>query len=202
MAKKKVTKKVAKKATKKTGKVSKFERREIKKKFWFSLTTKEKDDSGKLAGEIDGQIQRDEEKAADLRKEWKVKIDGKRSKLRGLLATLKAGKEFREVDCEEVKDFGKKEIRYMVGKKCMESREMTSNELQLSMGVLKGGKSDTPTVKANATVATVTELRPPVDKDVKDVINQETNAKTKTSPLDTRSSAHEELSGGGAHDSP
>jgi len=120
---------------KKNGKKTRIEKREIEKEFWFELTGKEKDQFGKQAGNINGDVTQDEMKFADIKKEWLTKIKAKKADLTAVLEILRKGKEFRKVKCTEVKDFGKGEIKWVMNKKTIRTVKMREEDSQMSLGM-------------------------------------------------------------------
>lgn len=118
-------------------KVTRIEKRELKRKFWFDLTKEEESKLGKDAAALHAEIKADGEALAAIKKEWNAKIKTKIVEHDRLSTIQNTGKECREVDAIEVRDYGKKEVRYMFGKKVMETREMNADELQTTMQLEK-----------------------------------------------------------------
>lgn len=191
----KTTKKAtAKKATaKKVPK--KFEKRDIKKSFWFKLTEKEKKHHADEMVRVMTEKGKKELQFSDVKKKWQGQIKELETEVESHRQTYNAGKEWREVACIEVKDFQKLEIRYLIGKKVQESRAMDEREKQMTLQVK--GKPITEKNKSEGK-ADVVDIK---SGEIKDVIKEETNKKTKTSPLnnsktvETSSSAYAELHG-------
>lgn len=114
-----------------------MEKKEVNKDFWFDLTTKELQEMSRTAGNLDSEIQKDEEAFAQVRKEWKVRIGEKKTELRKMLAALRTQREIRTVDAIEVKDFDKKEVFWLYEGKEIERREMTAEESQMAINLEK-----------------------------------------------------------------
>lgn len=185
-------KKVAGKTTKK------IEKREMKKSFWFKLTAEEKKHHADEMVRVMTEKGKKELQFSDVKKKWQTEIKELETEIDEHRQTYNAGKEWREVDCIEIKDFQKLEVRYMVGKKIMESRPMDDREKQMVLAV-KGKPIDID--KTQKTL--IDKADDEMSKDVKEVMKEETGKKTKKSSLDRKgpvstSSAYQELHGGGA----
>lgn len=174
---------------------ARIEKKEVQKKFWFPLASKDKDKLGKEAGDVNATIIRDTEHLTNLKKEWNAKIDAKQGRLNDILEMLKAGKQFRDVDATEVKDFGKEEIRWMVDGKVFEKRPMTEVEKQTSMPVdpVKSGaaearlKKEAAAFKNKKHADAAKQIYPGLkvaDPEITAVRRSETNRHTKTSAVD------------------
>lgn len=194
---KKVTKKKA--STKGSGKKStkKFEKRDIKKSFWFKLTADEKKHHADEMVRFMTEKGKKELQFADVKKKWQGEIKELETEVEEHRQVYGAGKEWREVKCIEVKDFQKLEVRFTIGKKVMESRKMDDREKQMALQV-NGKPIDN---KANG------KDEQKIDKktgEIRDVIKEETSKNTKKSAVDgpklvtSNSSAYQELHGGGA----
>lgn len=113
-----------------------IEKREVRKRFWFVLDGEEKIQYGVKAAELEHKIEKEERIVTDLKEKVKnhnSTITENSKERRSLLRAIKSGKELRDADAIEVRDFEKKEIRYLVGKKVVETRDMTEEEAQVSM---------------------------------------------------------------------
>lgn len=110
-----------------------IEKRDITKIFRHRLTAKEFESYGKESGRMNHDIEKLENDLAAHNKKAKGVISALRTELRTKLRALKTGHESREIVCVEVKNFTKQEVRWMVGSKTIESREMTAEEKQTSM---------------------------------------------------------------------
>ena len=175
----------------------KFEKRDIKKSFWFKLTADEKKHHADEMVRFMTEKGKKELQFADVKKKWQGEIKGLETEVEEHRQVYGAGKEWREVDCVEVKDFQKLEVRYTMGKKVMESRKMDEREKQMALQV-KGKPIDN---KKNA------NGNGKLDKktgEIRDVMKDETSKNTKKSAVDgpkivtSNSSAYQELHGGGA----
>jgi len=113
--------------------MKRIEKRDMKKHFWIQLSDKELAKLGTDSGKLRGKINIRKDKFDDMKKKESAEIKELETELAGMLHTLGTGKEQREIECIEVKDFGKKEVRYMAGKKVLQSRNMTGEELQTAM---------------------------------------------------------------------
>lgn len=195
----KETKKAEKKkvSTKGSKAGKKFEKRDMKKSFWFALTDKEKKIHADKMVRILTEKGKKELQFADVKKKWQGEIKELETQVEEHRQVYGAGKEWREVDCVEVKDFQKLEVRYTMGKKIMESRKMDDREKQMALQI-KGKPIDNKSSKKD---------KEKVDKktgEIRKVMKAETPKNTKKSAVDgpkvvtSNSSAYQELHGGGA----
>lgn len=121
-----------------SGKKKHIERKDIRRKFWFPVTDKERSDYGMSAAKLEFEIQKEEEKVVDLKEKIKAHnavMKEAEKERRRILNAIQTKKEQREVDAIEIKDFDKKVIRYQVGKEILEERAMTAEETQMSINV-------------------------------------------------------------------
>lgn len=175
--KKAAKKKTAKKAAaKKTGSKKKIEKRTLTKSFWFKLTDKEISERNIRANELRDEIDDKKEQFGEVKKKWNSEIKALEVEEKSIREAAKERKEYREVETEEIKDWTKQEVRYMVGGKLHTSRAMDDNEKQMAM-----------TVKS----VPVTEVEQPAPEDnaandVRDVMRDETSKGTKKSAVDPK----------------
>lgn len=192
----------------KAAKKTHIEKREVKRKFWFSITDKEKGEMVKLSLELDrqvdvdrGQLLADIEKFNADKKARNAEINEKERNRKEVNHHIRVSKELREVDAIEVRDYGKKQVRYVVGKAVMEEREMNSDELQTSLNLERREKERKEDKQATAQSATQSRAeralraeaeafhkqkaggKKPVSE-VQEVIRQETSKHTKRSSVD------------------
>lgn len=120
-----------------TTKKTRLEKRELKKTFWFELTDKEKLSIGQTNAALGNEIKNDQAAFKEIKKEWSKRISGKVIEHDRVEAVIHTGKEMREVEAVEIRDYGKKEVRYMHGKLVMETRDMTPEEVQTTMQLEK-----------------------------------------------------------------
>lgn len=120
-----------------------IEKKEVRRKFQVELTEKEQIEYGAKAAELESDIQKEEEKIVDLKEKQKAHkslITECSKERRRLLNAVKSGVEMRELEAVEVKDFDAGKIKYMVNGKCLDEREMTGEETQLTMNGLDKSK--------------------------------------------------------------
>lgn len=165
-------------------KANRIEKKTITKEFWNPLTDKELSAVGKEAGQLKAQINTRETALKNYNKERKAEIAELELEFSDLCSVLVAGKRKEEIECEMVKDFAKKTVRYMKGRKILEEREMTTEELQTSFNVSDKPVEPKPEDKEDGPIFAGAE-DDGTDKDVSDVIAQETNKRTKTSAVDS-----------------
>lgn len=188
------TKKTTKKASAK-GVTKKFEKRDIKKSFWFTLTKDEKKHHADEMVRVMTDKGKKELQFSDVKKKWSGQIKELETTVEEHRQTYNAGKEWREVDCVEVKDFQKLEVRYMKGKEILQSRAMDEREKQMALNIK--GKPINVT-KKSAKDGEDIDMK---TGEIREVMKEETNKKTKTSPLntgktiETSSSAYADLHG-------
>lgn len=134
-------------STDKEPKKTRVEKRDVKRKFWFPINDKEKSELMKLSLELDRQVDADRvllladiEKFSADKKARTAAINDKERNRKDINHHIRVSKELREVEAIEVRDYGKKEVRYVVGKTVMEQREMTADELQTSFNLEKRNK--------------------------------------------------------------
>jgi len=200
-------KKVKKVVGKKVGGVKKWiEKRTIKKELWFDLTEKETVEFGRSIGHFYTEKAKKENELRDISKKFKQEIGEFESEIAEKVAVINARKEFREVECVEILDFQKKEVRYTVKGKVHVSRPMDDREKQMSLKIKS--KPIVSAVGSNKPVpnngSSIKDAKVQRSNEVKEVMNSETSKSTKKSAVDivanvnVPSNAHAELSGGGA----
>ena len=144
----------------------------IEKDLNFKLTEEDFADKGKEAGKIAGELNKLNIEFDKVKKEWKDKLNRKESELSIILGTIRRGDEDRRVKCVERKDFNNHVVEYIFNGDVMHSREMKMDERQMEL--VKGGKE----VSKDNEKAAMQEQLSDDQKDVRDVINMETNKKT------------------------
>jgi len=161
-------------------KIKKIEKRDIKKSFWFDLSKKEKEDaSDSLVKTMTKKIKK-ELQFNDVKKKWNGDIKELDSECNHYHKLLEAGKEWRELECIEIKDFAKLEVRYMHGTKLIDTREMNGEERQIALTINNKPVTETKLPK---------EPKTQKEKDVQDVMRSETNKSTKKSAVDPADNA-------------
>jgi len=129
------TKKTPPKTTTKSSRKH-LERKEITRQFWIQLTPEQKDEFSTKAGRIYADIAKDEDKFSSVKKDWSAKITEKKTELDGVMKAIYAGKEYKVMDCTEVKDFKKETVTYFDAKKpkvILEERPFNEQEKQMAM---------------------------------------------------------------------
>lgn len=172
---------------KEKGSKKKIEKRNIKKEMWFTLTEKETNVLGRGIGRLYTEKSKKENELKDITKRFRQEIGEFESDIAEKVNVINAGKEFRDVDCEEILDFGKEEVRYMFNKKVHISRPMTDKEKQMSLSIKLNPITN---IANNKKLSIVTEADKKKSADIKEVIKEETKKSTKTSPIDNVSKAH------------
>jgi len=180
--------KTAKKATsKKTGgkktKTKKLAKRKLNKSFWFDLTKDEvlgfKETSHNLKNEIDDETSIQTTQVETFKAEQK-KVNAHIADLereeRSARKTADKKKEYREVECDEVTDWAKGEVRFMFGKKVMETRPLDEKEKQMAMTINQKA--------INEPSAAIEKVVIKTQDDIKDIIKEETSRTTKKSAVD------------------
>jgi len=189
----------------KVSKVKKsIEKRNITKSLWFDLTNEDNLAFLKALTSLYTNKAIKENELKDIGKKFKQEIGEIDSEIAEKYGIVKAKGEFREVDCVEVLDFMKKEVRYVVKGKVHISRPMDDREKQMSLTIKS--KPIVSAVGSNKPVpndgSSIKDAKVQRSNEVKEVMNSETSKSTKKSAVDTvanvRSDAHAELSGGGA----
>lgn len=182
---------------KKTAKKEKAEKKDrpvntertLMKEITFSLSDKEKAELGKKAGEVDREILILNEEFKDVKDDYKRRIGAKALELKSLLKASREGKQERMVEVLEVKDFDAVKVKYMLKGKVVLERDMEWAERQTEMKVDTNGKSkktakDDVRAKMATSVDSGASGLNGTSDDVKDVIKEETNKKTKKSAVD------------------
>lgn len=203
MAKKKTTKKASGKKKAPAGK-KRIEKRSIKKELWFTLTKDELLILGKQVFRLHIDKAKQENELKDISKKFKQKIGELDAEIAEKVNLGDAGKEFRDVACDEILDFGKAEVRYVFKGKTHVSRGMTDKEKQMSM-TIKSRPIQSAVGANKPSLVPDPDAETQKSNEIKEVMNEETNKKTKNSAIDSVAKAHDkksqaqsELSGGGA----
>ncbi len=174
MATKKTVKKKATKAPKVKRKV---EKRDFKKSFWFLLTEKELKSTIRKAVTANKLRNEKVQTFTDLKKSKSAEISELEVQIQDFMRLLDTQKEWREVDCIEVRDYQKLEVRYVLGKKVLLSRKMDEKEKQMAFTMknkpINSGKNEA-----------LAQAEKGIDSEIQDVVNEETNKKTKKSAVD------------------
>lgn len=160
----------------------------VEKELTFDLTVEERAKMADEAGAAEEEARALEAELSQYTSDKKAKIAGLYEKSSELLKLIRRRKEERVVDCDEVRDYEKAEVRWMWKGKEMEARPMTEQEKQVKLDLdekkrkrhqqnlakvqdaLKGGEA--PKKKKTK--------QEQEKQDLQDVIRAETNSKTKT----------------------
>ena len=160
----------------------------VTKEFMFKLTDAEAAERYHAAGVLHAEILKLEEDFAELKRNWKSKIDARTASRDDLLVAGETGEEKRTVESTMVKNFDVKEIAYWFEGKVIERRTMTESELQMEANFEKSKKE-----RARVQKLGQTEKHDPVaeahkangkDPEIAQVHKLETSRTTKTSSVD------------------
>ena len=125
-------------ATKKKAEKTRIEKQNKKgHRYWHPLAEKEILDYSKKQAEICREINADTVAMKEASKIWKSKIKAKQEEVERLNAAIRAEKEMREDDVVMIKNFGKKTVRFTLGGKVVDEREMKADELQTALNLEK-----------------------------------------------------------------
>jgi len=141
----------------------------------FKLIQEEFAEKGKLAAEVAREVGALESKFADVKKDFKARIDIQSGKLDNILRIIRQGFETRRVDCLEQKNFKEGVCRYIFKGKVMLERPLEKHEYQIPLAF----EDNTAGVaKEKEREAMGVFLNPP-DREIMDVMREETSFKTK-----------------------
>jgi hypothetical protein len=146
----------------------------------FKLNDEEKAARGLEAAKLNNEIAELTVKKKLVTDEFAGSIKDRTARRNTLLKQIHDGLERRDSECTEVKNFDENKVEYWVDGQMLESREMTPTDRQLD---LDEAKKDTKK-KGSEVPAGASVVAPPTGDDVKNVIAEETNRKTKTSAVD------------------
>ena len=179
--------------TEKTKKTKKTEKTpdgvKVVKEFMFKLTNKEAAERYHAAGTLHAEVQKLEEEFAELKRNWKAKIDARTASRDDLLVAGETGEEKRTVEATMTKNYDIKEIAYWFEGKVVERRTMTETELQMEANFEKKQKNE----RAKKQMLDKTEKHDPVaeahkangkDPEIAQVHKLETTRGTKHSSVD------------------
>jgi hypothetical protein len=110
-----------------------IEEKKIKRELPFELTTGDYAKKCKEAATLSAEVGEMKKTFADLKAEWKGKIEVRQSELNQLLRAVKEGKENRLVDCLERKDFTKFVVEYVYAGKVLLTRPLDKWETQQNL---------------------------------------------------------------------
>lgn len=159
--------------------------KQIEKYLNFKLTEQDFADKGKDGGKLAGELNDLEAQFDAVKKQWKEKIDTKQAELDVVLTTIRRGNEDRKVICIEQKDFVGHVVNYIFNGEIMHQRPMEMNERQLELvkspNVVKIDEKQAMSnhLKRQANADTHAPAPTQEQKDIKDVMREETNRKTK-----------------------
>lgn len=149
---------------------------EISKKLTFELTQEEIANKGRDAAKLSKELFELELDFDDVKKAWKARISAKSQELSKTLKVIDAGTEDREVVCTCRKDYDSLTVQYIYGGKLMEERAMSIEERQLELDFEKKKRQK----EAQAKLKESESERPSdAQRELRDVIREETNAKKK-----------------------
>lgn len=150
--------------------------KEIEKYLNFKLTEEDFAEKGKEAGKLAGEFGKLEAEFDGIKREWKEKLESKETELSLVLGTIRRGDEDRKVKCIEQKDFVQHVVNYIFDGEIMHTRPMELNERQMELVRTPDIEKSSEKQAMTMHLATGND---PVNKDVKDVIREETSKKTK-----------------------
>ena len=150
------------------------EKRTLFKTFPFKLMDKDYIEKGKLAATQQLDVSNIEEHFKDVKAEWKHKIKLSKQDLSHSLRIIRNGVEEREVEVEELKDFVRMTVTYILDGEILEERAMTDKERQLAFNAEQASKNQT-----DDNVISLTQEQ----RDIREVMKGEKNKKTKKDHL-------------------
>jgi len=142
----------------------------------FVLTEEDFSEKGKEAGKLGGELNKINNDFDLVKKEWKDKIESKEHELESVLRTIRDGKEKRKVKCVKQKDFQNYTVNWIFDGEVMHSRPMELHERQMELKVVNAGAA---TSRETEKKAIAEQLVVGQANDVRDVMREETNRKTK-----------------------
>jgi len=116
----------------------------------FPLNDEEVSKLGHKAAKLEGEIESLEEKKKAEAKKWNDDIKSKRKTVRKIAKEITSGKQDRDVECTEVKNFDTKKVEYWHEGAVVQERAMTEADKQLNMEPLPGAKGPKRTGKLQA----------------------------------------------------
>lgn len=145
---------------------------ELTKSLTFDLTIEETAAKGKCAAEIRHELTKMREEFKELQATLKGKIAQKEQELAKTLRLIRDGKEERTVSCIMRKDFTRMIVQFLFGDKVQEERALTIEERQLNLDEQRKKREGTKKPQG---------IEQPTSRqaELKQVIREETNAKTK-----------------------
>lgn len=146
----------------------------------FELTDKEKSEKAQIAAKLMGEADEASAEKAKAVKEWNATIKSKTNRVHELLAQIEKGMEPRETEVTLVKNYDKGDIEFWLDNKVVKSREMTHDERQMDIGE---AAQEAPAPTRRGRKLSVVEAEGG-EKDVGDVIKEETRKSTKRSSVD------------------
>ena len=152
----------------------------------FDLTDTQKADKADEAAELSEQVLKLTVEKKTVTKEFTSKIGSKQSSIDTLLAEIRAGKEKREEECIEVKNYNENQVEYYLDNKLVEKREMEPEERQDNLFEEKP-KRNFQKLKMNEDQG-YPEIADPVDtesQEIQKVHKEATSKKTASSALDS-----------------
>lgn len=148
---------------------------DITKSLTFELSNDETADKGRAAAEIRHELVKMREEFKELQATQKGKLAAKEQELAKTLRLIRDGKEERTVACVMRKDFGRMTVQYIFAGNVQEERAMTIEERQLDLDMQRKKREAANKKSTSQTVEQPTSRQ----ADLKAVIKEETNAKTK-----------------------
>lgn len=110
-----------------------IQEKEVERYLTFILTEDEVRSKGIEAANVAYELGKKESEFDEVKKEWKKKIDRDEAELKGILSTIRAGKEDRHVKCLERKNFETHTVQYIYDGYVMFERPMEEHEMQFEM---------------------------------------------------------------------
>lgn len=114
-------------------KKSNIETKRMTRGFFFTLTREDIADRGISAADIADSIHIRQRAFDHLKSKFKGEIDGEKNELGQLLQVIKEGREYLNVECEEIRDFEAAVVQYVYHGEILEERKMTDEERQLRL---------------------------------------------------------------------
>lgn len=105
----------------------------IRRNVDFQLNQAEYAEYGSKLAQIEGQILALEEERSRYKRQLKAQINILEQQKALVSRLIRAGKETRDVDVVEVKDYENKVVRYLHGARLVDSRPMLPEECQLEI---------------------------------------------------------------------
>lgn len=155
----------------------------IKRMIAFNLTEEQKAKKGEAAAKLNESLEAAVEKKKEAMSDHSEKIKGLTAKIRKFLHELNEGKEQREVECVEVKNFESNTVEYWFEGENVFARKMEPSDRQEEMDLKpkRGPKWQTAAPKKEFPVSSEDARE---KEEIAQVVKMETSRKTKRSSVD------------------